>query len=77
MFDVGPFDAGGFEKLTGGVDNAVGSGGIGGVAVEAGRGGPAALTALEGGPLGGGGGGAAAGVVSGLFLSIHLFFSES
>lgn len=76
-FDVGPFDVGGFEELAGGVGNAVGSGGTGGVAVEAGRGAPAVLTALEGGPLGGGGGVAAVGVASGFFLSIHLFFSES
>ncbi len=45
--------------------------------VDAGGGAPAALTALEGGPLGGGGGAVAVGVRSGFFLSIHRFFSAS
>lgn len=55
----------------------IGSGGTGGIGVDAGGGPPAALTALEGGPLGGGSGAAAAGVRSGFFLSTHLFFSAS
>ena len=72
-------DDSGFEvidlvALIGGV---VGIGGTGGGAVIPGRGGSAVLTTLEGGPLGGGGVGAAAGVPSGSFLLIHLFFSES
>ena len=40
-------------------------------------GGLAALTALEGGPLGGGGVEAATVFPSGSFLLTHLFFSES
>ena len=63
--------------LIGGVAPAVGSGGTGGGAVLLGRGGPAALTALEGGPLGGGSVGAATVLPSGSFLLTHLFFSES
>jgi len=63
--------------LIDGVALAVGRGGTGGVEVDAGGGAPAALTALEGGPLGGGGGAVAVGVRSGFFLSIHRFFSAS
>lgn len=75
-------DEGGFEvirlaTLIGGVAIAVGSGGTGGGAVLLGRGGSAALTALEGGPFGGGGAGVAATAPSGSFLLTHLLFSES
>ena len=63
--------------MIGGVALTVGSGGTGGGAVLLGRGGPAALTALEGGPLGGGGVGAATVLPSGSFLLTHRFFSES
>lgn len=63
--------------LIGGVAIVVGSGGTGGGAVLPGRGGSAALTTLEGGPLGGGGVGPAAVLPSGSFLLTHLFFSES
>ena len=75
-------DDGGFEPFgrvtpIGGVAIDVGSGGTGGGTVLLGRGGSAALTALEGGPLGGGGVAAAAVVPLGSFLLIHLFFSES
>ena len=70
-------NVGGLEDGMGGIDVAVGRGGTGGVEVEAGRGGGGPLTALEAGPLGGGGVAVAAGVASGFFLSIHLFFSGS
>lgn len=75
-------DDGGFEvvslvTLIGGVAIVVRSGGTGGGAVLLGRGGSAALTTLEGGPLGGGGVGAVAVLPSGSFLLTHLFFSES
>lgn len=70
-------EIGGLVKVIGGVAVDVGRGGTGGVAVEDGGGGPAALTALEAGPLGGGGVAVAAGIALGFFLSIHLFFSES
>ena len=70
-------DVGGLEDGMGGVDVAIGSGGTGGVELETGRGGGGPLTALEAGPLGGGGVAVAAGVASGFFLSIHLFFSGS
>ncbi len=70
-------DVGGLEDGMGGVDVAVGSGGTGEVEFEIGRGGGGPLTALEAGPLGGGGVAVAAGVASGFFLSIHLFFSGS
>ena len=70
-------DVGGFEDGVAGVDVAIGSGGTGGVELEIGRGGGGPLTALEAGPLGGGGVAVAAGVASGFFLSIHLFFSGS
>lgn len=75
--DDGGFDNPGLVTLIGGVAIAVGSGGTGGGAVLLGRGGPAALTTLEGGPLGGGGAGVAAALPSGSFLLTHLFFSES
>lgn len=75
--DDGGYEAVGLVTLIGGVPTAVGSGGTGGGAVLVGRGGPAALTDLEGGPLGGGGAGTAAAVPSGSFLLTHLFFSES
>lgn len=71
------FGVGGFVNAIGGVPVAVGSGGTGGVAVKAGGGCPDALTALEGGPLGGGGAAVGAGVASGFFLLTHLFCSES
>lgn len=64
-------------KVIGGVAVDAGRGGTGGVAVVDGGGGPEALTALDGGPLGGGGVAVAAGVTSGFFLSIHLLFSAS
>lgn len=70
-------DIAGLVTLIGGVAIAVERGGTGGGAVPLGRGGPAALTTLEGGPLGGGGPGTTAAVPSGSFLLTHLFFSES
>ena len=75
--DDGKFEVVGLVTLIGGVAPTVGSGGTGGGAVLLGRGGPAPLTALEGGPLGGGGGGTATVLPSGSFLLTHLFFSES
>lgn len=74
--DNGGFEIAGLVTLIGGVI-AVGSGGTGGGTLLLGRGGPAALTTLEGGPLGGGGTGTAAAFPSGSFLLTHLFFSES
>lgn len=56
---------------------AAGSGGTGGVADNDGGNPPAALTDLEGGPLGGGCAALTAGVASGSFLLTHLFCSES
>jgi len=64
-------------NVIGGIAVDAGRGGTGGVAVADDGGRPDALTALEGGPLGGGGVAVAAGVASGFFLSIHLFFSAS
>ena len=56
-----------------------GSGGTGGVAVLdiEGGGPPAALTALDGGPLGGGAFGASVAVGAGSFLLIHFLSSLS
>lgn len=75
--DEKEFEVAGLVTLIGGVAIAVGSGGTGGGAVLFGRGGPAALTTLDGGPLGGGGAGPVVAVPSGSFLLTHLFFSES
>lgn len=75
--DGGGCKAIGRVTLIGGVALDMGSGGAGGGAVLLGRGGPAALTPLEGGPLGGGGAAVVAAVPSGSFLLIHLFLSES
>ena len=65
---------GGVDDCIVGFGIVVGSGGTGGVDVFVGRGGgpPAALTAREGGPLGGGGVAEATLVGASPFLFIHL-----
>lgn len=75
---------GGLEMLTGGVVPGfagvveLGIGGTGDGADEDGRGTPAALTARDGGPLGGGGFGLlVSDVAAPAFLLIHFFKSES
>lgn len=61
----------------GGVVMDIGRGGTEGIGLELRGGGPFALTALDGGPLGGGGGAAAIASAGPPFLLTHFFRSSS
>lgn len=63
--------------LIGGVFIVIGSGGTAGTGLELTGGGPLALTALEGGPLGGGGGAAITASAGPPFLLTHFFSFSS
>lgn len=73
--EEGGFEMGGFVMLMPGGE--VGSGGTGGTPAVEGGGGPDALTALEGGPLGGGGVAAVRVSDWGAFLFTHFFCCSS